>query len=83
MLMQLCFLFASGGAELSKGDGLEGEHASWLPRHLSPRGTAAQLHRAAGGDGQQSGHQRMEETATHRFSRSHAPSAGEDRQCVS
>lgn len=77
------FFCASGGAELSKGDGMEGEYASRLPGHLSPRGAAAQLHWAASGDGQQSGHQGMEETATHRLSRAHTFAAGEDRQRVS
>ena len=41
----------SGGAELSQGDGLEGEHAPWLSGYLPPRGAAAELHRATSGDG--------------------------------
>ncbi len=69
-----------GGAELSQGDGMEGEHAPRLPGHLPPRGAATQLHRAAGGDGVQLGHPRVEEAAAHCFPRAHAAAAG---QCVS
>lgn len=66
-----------GGAELSEGDGLEGEHAPGLPGHLPPRGAAAQLHRATGGDGLQPGHPRVEEVASHRFPCAHAVAAGQ------
>lgn len=56
---------------------MEGEHAPGLPGHLPPRGAAAQLHRAAGGDGLQPGHPRVEEAAAHRFPRAHAAAAGQ------
>lgn len=71
----VCLTFP-GGAELPQGDGVEGEHAPRLPGHLPPRGAAAQLHRAAGGDGVQPGHPRVEEVASHRLPRPHAAAAG-------
>lgn len=61
---------------------MEGEHAPWLPGHLPPRGAAAQLHRAAGGDGLQPGHPRVEEAASHRFPRAHAAAAGQYTKCM-
>lgn len=67
-----------GGAELSQGDGVEGEHAPRLPGYLPPRGAAAQLHREAGGDGLQPGHPRVEEAAAHRLPRAHAAAAGQN-----
>lgn len=67
----------SGGAELPQGNGVEGEHAPGLPGHLPPGGAAAQLHRAAGGDGLQPGHPRVEEAAAHRFPRAYAAAAGQ------
>lgn len=65
-----------GGAELSEGDGVEGEHAPGLPGHLPPGGAAAHLHREAGGDGFQPGHPGVEEVASHRLPRAHAAAAG-------
>lgn len=55
---------------------MEGEYAPWLPRHLSPRGAAAELHRAAGGDGFQPGHPRVEEVAAYCVPRAHTTATG-------
>lgn len=71
-----------GGAELSQGDGVEGEHAPRLPGHLPPGGAAADVHRAAGGDGLQPGHPRVEEAASHRLSCAHAAASGQSFRSV-
>lgn len=68
-----------GGAELSKGDGLEGEHVQGVPGHLPPRGAAAELHRAPGGDGEQPGHPRVAAPAPRRVPRPHPPAPGNSR----
>lgn len=56
---------------------MEGEHAPRLLGHLPPRGAATQLHRAAGGDGLQPGHPRVEEAAAHRLPCAHTAAAGQ------
>lgn len=55
---------------------MESQHVPRLPGHLPPRGAAAQLHRAPGGNGQQFGHPRVAAAAPRGVPRAHASSPG-------
>lgn len=57
---------------------MESENVQRVPGHLPPRGAAAELHRAPGGDGEQLGHPRVAEAAARGLARSHPPSPGEN-----
>lgn len=70
------FFSPPGGSKLSQRDGVESQHVPRVPGHLPPRRAAAQLHRAPGGNGQQSGHPRVAAASPRRVPRAHASSPG-------
>lgn len=77
------FISLPGGVELSKGDGVESEHVQRLLGHLPSRGAAAELHRAAGGDGEQFSYSRMAKAASRSLACSYSPSPGKNEKVFS